>query len=157
MLQISIPSPLPHTYTCTYTHRWAMAEGYGAHLIKHPELIADMVSQAGSRSGLPVSIKIRIHNDLRSVGVVKKTHRVQENLVTQALSCRKTVELVQRAERAGVAWITVHGRTTPQRMEPANMEAIKLVGGTIRAVLSSPSAGWHHKSCPILSLGRVGP
>ena len=61
-----------------------MAEGYGAHLIKHPELIADMVSQADSRSGLPVSIKIRIHNDLRSVGVVKKTHRGQENLVTKA-------------------------------------------------------------------------
>ena len=57
----------------SHTHRWAMAEGYGAHLIKHPELIADMVTQASSRSGLPVSIKIRIHNDLRSVGVVKKT------------------------------------------------------------------------------------
>ena len=56
----------------SHTHRWAMAEGYGAHLIKHPELIADMVTQTGSRSGLPVSIKIRIHNDLRSVGVVKR-------------------------------------------------------------------------------------
>ena len=56
----------------SHTHRWAMAEGYGAHLIKHPELIADMVTQASSRSGLPVSIKIRIHNDLRSVGVVKR-------------------------------------------------------------------------------------
>ena len=66
------------------------------------------------------------------------------------------MELVQRAERAGVAWITVHGRTTPQRMEPANMEAIKLVGSTIRAVLSSPSVGWDYKSCPILSLDRVG-
>ena len=32
-----------------------------------------MVSQAGSRSGLPVSIKIRIHSDLRSVGVVRKS------------------------------------------------------------------------------------
>jgi len=38
------------------------------------------------------------------------------------------VELVQRAERAGVAWITVHGRTTRQRAEPANMDAVKLVG-----------------------------
>ena len=82
MLQISVPSPLTHTHM--HTHRWAMAEGYGAHLIKHPELIADMVSQASSHSGLPVSIKIRIHNDLRSVGVVKKTHKGQENLVTQA-------------------------------------------------------------------------
>jgi len=38
------------------------------------------------------------------------------------------VELVQRAERVGVAWITVHGRTTRQRAEPANMDAVKLVG-----------------------------
>ena len=38
------------------------------------------------------------------------------------------MELVQRAERAGVAWITVHGRTTRQRAEPANMDAVKLVG-----------------------------
>jgi len=55
---------------CGCPQRWALAEGYGAHLIKHPELVADMISQAGSRSGLPVSIKIRIHSDLRSVGVV---------------------------------------------------------------------------------------
>ena len=40
---------------------------------------------------------------------------------------RKTVELCRRTEQAGCAWITVHGRTTKQRAEPANMEAIKLV------------------------------
>ena len=45
--------------------RWAMSEGYGAHLISHPELVADMIQQACSRSGLPVSIKIRVHQDLR--------------------------------------------------------------------------------------------
>ena len=37
------------------------------------------------------------------------------------------MELVQRAERAGAAWITVHGRTVKQRAEPADMEAVKLV------------------------------
>ena len=42
-----------------------MAEGYGAHLIKHPELVADMVKQAKSRCGLPVSVKMRIHKDLK--------------------------------------------------------------------------------------------
>ena len=40
---------------------------------------------------------------------------------------RKTIELVKRAEVAGVSWITVHGRTVNQRTEPNNMEAIKIV------------------------------
>ena len=44
-----------------------MAEGYGAHLIKYPELIADMVSQAKRRSGLPVSVKLRIHEKLKYI------------------------------------------------------------------------------------------
>ena len=37
------------------------------------------------------------------------------------------MELVRRAEHAGVSWITVHGRTARQRTEPANMAAVKLV------------------------------
>ena len=40
---------------------------------------------------------------------------------------RKTIELVKRAEVAGVSWITVHGRTVQQRTEPSNIEAIKAV------------------------------
>ena len=40
---------------------------------------------------------------------------------------RLTVELVQRAEHAGVSWISVHGRTVQQRTEPVSLEAIKLV------------------------------
>ena len=55
LVDVSIPIP----------YRWAMAEGYGSHLIKHPELVADMVRQATSRSSLPVTIKIRVHHDLR--------------------------------------------------------------------------------------------
>ncbi len=46
-------------------YRWAMAEGYGASLIYKPELVADMVRQARSRSGLPVSVKMRVHKDLK--------------------------------------------------------------------------------------------
>lgn len=88
---------------CGCPQSWAMAEGYGAHLIGRPELVVDMVRQAKARSGLPVSIKIRVHSDLS-----------------------KTVELARRAEHAGVSWITVHGRTPSQRAEPVNLEAIKL-------------------------------
>lgn len=45
-----------------------MAEGYGACLIKKPELVKEMVTQAKSRvdnEDFTVSIKIRIHNDIR--------------------------------------------------------------------------------------------
>ena len=46
--------------------RWAMQEGYGAKLIRTPSLIKDIVRQTVSRvPGLPVSIKIRIHDDAR--------------------------------------------------------------------------------------------
>ena len=43
-----------------------MQEGYGAKLIRTPELIKDIVRQTVSRvPGIPVSIKIRIHDDAR--------------------------------------------------------------------------------------------
>ncbi|XP_058968110.2 tRNA-dihydrouridine(20a/20b) synthase [NAD(P)+]-like isoform X1 [Pocillopora verrucosa] len=90
---------------CGCPQRWAMQEGYGAKLIRTPALIKDIVRQTVGRiPGFPVSIKIRIHDDLS-----------------------KTVQLCQQAEKAGVAWITVHGRTTRQRGEPANWDAIKLI------------------------------
>ncbi|CAG2254673.1 DUS4 [Mytilus edulis] len=65
---------------CGCPQRWAMAEGYGACLIKKPELVKDMVNQAKSRvnnEDFTVSIKIRIHNDIR-----------------------ETVDMCQKAEKA---------------------------------------------------------
>lgn len=93
---------------CGCPQRWAMAEGYGAELVRHPELVADMVRQAGERTGLPVSVKCRVCQDPR-----------------------ETVEYARRAESSGAAWITVHGRTPKQRMEPVNVEAIKLVKDSV--------------------------
>lgn len=91
---------------CGCPQRWAMKAGYGACLIKNPELVQDMVRQTRQRVGndFPVSIKIRIHTDNR-----------------------ETVDLCQKAEHAGVSWITVHGRTAQQRSEPCNLETIKLI------------------------------
>ena len=94
---------------CGCPQRWALADGYGAALMKKPELVADMVHRARTRTSLPVSIKIRIHGDLR-----------------------ETVELCRRAESAGCGWITVHGRTTKQRAEPCNFDAIKIVSSSIK-------------------------
>ena len=43
-----------------------MQEGYGAKLIKDPELVRNIVKETTARvEGLPVSIKIRIHKDAR--------------------------------------------------------------------------------------------
>lgn len=43
-----------------------MQEGYGAKLISNPELIQDIVKQTVSKvPGLPVSIKIRIHDNIK--------------------------------------------------------------------------------------------
>ena len=45
-----------------------MQEGYGAKLINNPELIKDIVRQTVSRvPGFPVSIKIRIHENIRLI------------------------------------------------------------------------------------------
>jgi tRNA-dihydrouridine synthase 4 len=89
---------------CGCPQRWAMSEGYGSHLLKHPERIADMVATARRRTTIPVSVKIRIATDIPM-----------------------TVELARRAERAGAAWITVHGRTPQQRCQPVDYDAIKAV------------------------------
>lgn len=37
------------------------------------------------------------------------------------------MDLCQQAERTGVNWISVHGRTSSERKEPVHYDAIKLV------------------------------
>lgn len=65
-----------------------------------------MVRQTKEASGLPCSIKIRI--DPKDLS--------------------QTVELARRAERVGVEWVTVHGRTIHQAStEAVNFEAVKLI------------------------------
>ncbi|KAM9311742.1 tRNA-dihydrouridine(20a/20b) synthase [NAD(P)+]-like [Gastrophryne carolinensis] len=92
---------------CGCPQRWAMSEGYGACLINKPELVSDMVRQVRNRvdnPGFSVSIKIRIHSDIT-----------------------RTVDLCQKAEAAGVNWITVHGRLPEERHQPVHYDAIKVI------------------------------
>lgn len=99
---------------CGCPQRWAMAEGYGACLINKPELVRDMVRLVRNQVDNPtysVSIKIRIHKDLK-----------------------RTVDLCQKAEAAGVSWVTVHGRTAEERHQPVHYDAIR----TIKDSLSVP-------------------
>ena len=90
---------------CGCPQKWAMKEGLGAALSAKPGLVQEMVSEAKKLvPDLPVSIKIRLHKDRRV------TH-----------------ELLRRAERAGIQWITVHGRTAEGQKDPVDVEAIKLL------------------------------
>ncbi|MEQ2167517.1 hypothetical protein GOODEAATRI_004953, partial [Goodea atripinnis] len=44
---------------------------------------------------------------------------------------RRTVDLCQKAESAGVSWITVHGRTTEERHQPVHYDAIKTIKDSV--------------------------
>jgi tRNA-dihydrouridine synthase 4 len=48
------------------------------------------------------------------------------------VSSRRTVDLCQQLESAGVSFITVHGRTLKQKHEPADWDAIKLIKESVR-------------------------
>ena len=52
---------------CGCPQRWALQEGIGACLINKPEFVADLVKQtrAQTRNGLSISIKIRIHSEIK--------------------------------------------------------------------------------------------
>uniref|UniRef100_A0A8D0HPJ4 tRNA-dihydrouridine synthase n=1 Tax=Sphenodon punctatus TaxID=8508 RepID=A0A8D0HPJ4_SPHPU len=92
---------------CGCPQRWAMTEGYGACLINKPELVRDMVRQVRNQIENPrfsVSIKIRIHDDLK-----------------------RTVDLCRKVEASGVSWITVHGRNVDERHQPVHYDAIKII------------------------------
>eukprot|EP00741_Cyanophora_paradoxa_P010200 tig00020510_g9875.t1 len=89
---------------CGCPQRWALQDGIGASLLRRPELIRDMVRAATERSRLPVTVKIRLDPDLR-----------------------RTVELVQVLEKAGVAWLSVHGRTVHEASSyPVKYDGVKL-------------------------------
>eukprot|EP01126_Amoeba_proteus_P008465 TRINITY_DN1312_c0_g1_i6.p1 TRINITY_DN1312_c0_g1~~TRINITY_DN1312_c0_g1_i6.p1 ORF type:complete len:187 (-),score=27.18 TRINITY_DN1312_c0_g1_i6:276-836(-) len=92
---------------CGCPQPWVVSEGYGCGVLDKPELVTEMVKSVKAMSNLPCSIQVRLSSDLR-----------------------KTVELVQQAERAGVSWITVHGRTRHQKSSvEVNYEAVKLIKG----------------------------
>lgn len=92
---------------CGCPIREQVREGIGAALMTQPELVASMVAAIKAKYGDKVCVetKIRIHPDLND-----------------------TVSFARAVEKAGVDYITVHGRTrTTRLLHPANFDAIKLV------------------------------
>lgn len=149
---------------CGCPQSWACAETLGAALMKERELVASMVKAAkeslkdlGYAGKKTVSVKIRIHRDLR-----------------------ETVDFIKTVEAAGVDFITIHGRTksTPSS-QPVNLEAIEVLTSlttvptlsngdvftladatshasqtgvegvmTARGILQNPALFAGHESCP---------
>ncbi|KAL9541153.1 hypothetical protein MBANPS3_009286 [Mucor bainieri] len=94
---------------CGCPQKWAYQEKIGAYLMQDPENVRDMIRTVKGRVNIPCSIKIRVHDDLKT-----------------------TYEFVKRAESVGVDFLTVHGRTRLQKStEPVNFEGIKLVKESI--------------------------
>eukprot|EP00096_Caligus_rogercresseyi_P015838 TRINITY_DN831_c0_g1_i1.p1 TRINITY_DN831_c0_g1~~TRINITY_DN831_c0_g1_i1.p1 ORF type:complete len:306 (-),score=93.50 TRINITY_DN831_c0_g1_i1:5-922(-) len=98
---------------CGCPQRWAIKEGIGASLLQKPQFITEVVK--ATKAALPslsVSVKIRIHADIR-----------------------KTVDLVKAVEASGADFITVHGRTKDQSSEPVDLEAVKLLKDSLHTPL----------------------
>ncbi|KAL4122669.1 hypothetical protein QTP88_014954 [Uroleucon formosanum] len=95
---------------CGCPQRWALNEGYGAQLLKNPEIIKDCVRQLRNHfpSNKTISVKLRLLDD----------HR-------------KSVDLCQQIEATGVSFITVHGRTVLQKNEPIDQECLKLINESV--------------------------
>ncbi|KMQ91455.1 trna-dihydrouridine 20a 20b synthase [Lasius niger] len=91
---------------CGCPQRWAMKEGYGADLLKKPELVRDLVHEIRNRIPRPftVSVKIRLLKDIR-----------------------QTIALCQVLEKAGASFLTVHARTPEMRNEPIDLDNLKLL------------------------------
>lgn len=91
--------------------------GGGASLMKNPQLAEDIVRGVVKASPVPVTVKIRTGWDFDSVNAV---------------------ELAKRAENAGAAAITVHGRTKSQMYAPpVNREII----AEVKRAVSIPVIG----------------
>ncbi|XP_076382600.1 DNA repair and recombination protein RAD54-like okr isoform X2 [Megalopta genalis] len=99
---------------CGCPQRWAMKNGYGADLLKKPELVKDLIYQVRNRIPNPftVSVKIRLLKDIQ-----------------------KTVEFCRILEKAGVSFLTIHARTPEMRNEPIDLDNLKLVRDSVKLPL----------------------
>jgi tRNA-dihydrouridine synthase 4 len=91
---------------CGCPQKWAISDGIGAALIKQPELVKQMVKEvrANVPATMPVSVKIRLRNDMRD-----------------------TIDLVKRAAAVGVSYVSVHGRRTSERRSPVRIDELRTV------------------------------
>ncbi|KAH9461459.1 hypothetical protein Pst134EA_017763 [Puccinia striiformis f. sp. tritici] len=115
---------------CGCPQQWAYKEGIGSALLRKPDLVRELVRSIKGTCGedFPVSIKIRIDDDLRN-----------------------TSRLIKTAIQANVSMITVHGRARRQASShPVNLEGIKFAR---EEALSSHSNG--NGEIPVVANGDI--
>lgn len=83
-------------------------------MMQKPELVHDIIRSVWRQSGLPCVIKTRVFpNDIP-----------------------RTVEFARRAEAAGSAWFTIHGRTPDdQPSAPIRYDAVEAIRGSLKIPL----------------------
>ncbi|XP_059487399.1 tRNA-dihydrouridine(20a/20b) synthase [NAD(P)+]-like isoform X1 [Neocloeon triangulifer] len=91
---------------CGCPQRWAMQDGYGARMLRSPELICDLVKQVRMRLPQPFSVSVKI--------------RLEKNR-------QLSVELCRQLQKCGVTFVSVHGRTAAERKQAADHESIGLI------------------------------
>ncbi|KAI9778908.1 MAG: hypothetical protein M1835_004820 [Candelina submexicana] len=110
---------------CGCPQSWACHDGLGAALMHERQKVAEMVRAVKKVCGeeFCVSVKIRVHKDLR-----------------------ETTDFVKTVEAAGVDYITCHGRRRSQRSsEPVDLDAIKLVKETATVPVVANGDVFDHK------------
>ncbi len=86
--------------------------GCGSALIKNPELVFRIVSEARSVTAKPLSVKFRLGWDQRS---------------------RNFLEVASAIESAGADWLTIHGRTRCDDYSvPVDLQAIKMIKAQVK-------------------------
>ncbi len=90
---------------CGCPQAWAVRDGCGCALLYQPELLSDMIRRVTQASGLPCSVKVRLHQDLR-----------------------RSVDLLRTVQAAGARMVTVHGRVLGQSSAtPPDLKAMALL------------------------------
>lgn len=95
---------------CGCPQRWAIKEGIGACMCSNADLISRIVSRCRQvNPDLPVSVKIRILETIE-----------------------ETVSLAQAIEKAGAAFISVHGRTIKERNVIPHFEYVNAIKDNVK-------------------------
>uniref|UniRef100_A0A5S6QMT6 GpcrRhopsn4 domain-containing protein n=1 Tax=Trichuris muris TaxID=70415 RepID=A0A5S6QMT6_TRIMR len=97
---------------CGCPKRKTLDAACGSALLSRSDHLAEMIAESRRRLLNPsfsISAKVRIFDDIR-----------------------RTVDLCQKLERAGLSFLTVHGRTPQQNHEPVDVGVFKLLRDSLR-------------------------